>query len=57
MIDNEALDRSKERVRIAIESLDECERAIAYSYLFNLGERVDGIERKILSLAPRKACC
>ena len=54
MIDNEALEKSKEKVRLAIESFDECERSITYSYLYNLGFRIDGIERRIIALAPRK---
>lgn len=54
-IDNLELAAKTERVRVALEPLDECERAIAYKYLYNVGERIDGIDNRIHKLAPRKA--
>ena len=54
MIDIDAFEAKQEKVRVALKAFDDCEKAIAYNYLFNTGQRIDGISHRILSLAPKK---
>ena len=55
-LDNEAIEAKKEKVRAFLaDNCDDFERAFSYYYLYNTGIRIDGLERKLLALAPRKS--
>jgi hypothetical protein len=55
-IDLEAVDKKKEKIRaFLVDNCDDFERSYAYYYLYIMGERVDGLERRLIRLSPRKA--